>query len=129
LENRNVRAIVSYEPGSNFPFPEGETPAGYTSPGVPLADFMLLTKIPIVMYFGDNIPEKPVAEPGPDQWRRFLGVARLWRDAVNRRGGDVTLVHLPEKGIRGNTHFPMSDLNNVQIADLLSQYLAEKKLD
>ena len=56
-------------------------------------------------------------------------MARLWRDAVNRRGGDVTLVHLPEKGIRGNTHFPMSDLNNVQIADLLSQYLAEKKLD
>jgi len=26
-------------------------------------------------------------------------------------------------------HFLMSDLNNVQIADLLSQYLAEKKLD
>ena len=32
-------------------------------------------------------------------------------------GGDVTVVHLPEIGIRGNTHFPMSDLNNVQIAD------------
>jgi len=59
----------------------------------------------------------------------FLSVARLWRDAVNRRGGDVTLVHLPEVGIRSNTHFAMSDLNNVQIADLLSQYLAEKKLD
>jgi hypothetical protein len=48
---------------------------------------------------------------------------------VNRRGGDVTLIHLPEQGIRGNTHFPMSDLNNVQIAGLLSRYLAEKKLD
>jgi hypothetical protein len=129
IKNRNVRAIVSYEPGSNFPFPEGETPADYAGPRVPLADFLLLTKIPIVMYYGDNIPETPVVEPGPDQWRRFLAVARLWRDAVNRRGGDVTLVHLPEKGIRGNTHFPMSDLNNVRIADLLSQYLAEKKLD
>ena len=31
--------------------------------------------------------------------------------------------------IRGNTHFLMSDLNNVQIADLISQFLAEKKLD
>jgi hypothetical protein len=41
----------------------------------------------------------------------------------------VTLVHLPDLGIRGNTHFPMSDLNNVQIADLLSRYLAEKRLD
>ncbi len=137
IKNRNVRAIVSYEPASGFLFPEGETPAtvpygrgGIARPlGVPLADFMLLTKIPIVMYYGDNIPEEPVVEPGRDQWRAFIGLARLWRDAVNRHGGDVTLVHLPEKGIRGNTHFPMSDLNNVQIADLLSQYLAEKKLD
>jgi hypothetical protein len=39
------------------------------------------------------------------------------------------LVHLPEVGIRGNTHFMMSDLNNVQIADLLSKFLAEKRLD
>lgn len=136
IRNRNVRAIVSYEPASGFPFPEGEAPANVPYAGgaarpasVPLADFLRLTKIPIVMYYGDNIPETPVVEPGPDQWRAFMGLARLWRDAVNRRGGDVTLVHLPETGIRGNTHFPMSDLNNVQIADLLSQYLAEKKLD
>ena len=48
---------------------------------------------------------------------------------MNRHGGDVTVVHLPELGIRGNTHFPMSDLNNLQIADLLSRYLEEKGLD
>jgi hypothetical protein len=41
----------------------------------------------------------------------------------------ATLVHLPEIGIRGNTHFPMSDLNNLQIADQLSKFLTEKKLD
>jgi len=29
---------------------------------------------------------------------------------------DHSLVHLPEIGIPGNTHFPMSDLNNVKIA-------------
>ena len=59
--------------------------------------------------------------PGEDQWRVFLDMARLWRDAVNRRGGDVTLVSLPELGVRGNTHFQMSDLNNLQISDLLAQ--------
>jgi len=48
---------------------------------------------------------------------------------VNKHGGDVTLVHLPEIGITGDTHFPMSDLNNVQIANLVSKFLAEKKLD
>ncbi len=56
-------------------------------------------------------------------------MARLWRDAVNRHGGDVTLVYLPEIGIRGNTHFPFSDLNNLEIADLLSRFLEKKGLN
>jgi pimeloyl-ACP methyl ester carboxylesterase len=131
----NVRAIVSYEPGGDFIFPEGEAPTvtfsgrPFTPPTVPMSDFMALTKVPIVIYYGDNIPEQPSTNPGQEQWRVFLQVARLWRDAVNRNGGDVTVVHLPEIGIRGNTHFPMSDLNNVQVADHLSQYLASKGLD
>ena len=97
--------------------------------GVPLSEFMRLTKIPIVVYFGDNIPEQPTANPGEDNWRVLLAMARLWRDAVNRHGGDVTLVHLPEIGIRGNTHFPFSDLNNLEIADLMSAFLQKKGLD
>ncbi len=58
-----------------------------------------------------------------------LEMARLWRDAVNRHGGDVTLIHLPEIAIRGNTHFAFSDLNNVQIADRVPKFLADKGLD
>jgi hypothetical protein len=38
-------------------------------------------------------------------------------------------VHLPAIGIRGNTHFAFSDLNNVQIADLVSEFLRQKGLD
>jgi hypothetical protein len=134
-KSANVRAIVSYEPGGDFIFPEGEAPAvpfggrSFKPPEVPMSDFMPLTKIPIVIYYGDNIPESASENPGPEQWRVFLQVARLWRDAVNRHGGDVTLVHLPELGIRGNTHFPMSDLNNLEIADLLSDFLEKKGLD
>jgi hypothetical protein len=48
---------------------------------------------------------------------------------VNRYGGDVTIVHLPKRGIHGNTHFPFSDLNNLEIADLLSNFLEKKELD
>ena len=136
IKSQNVRAIVAYEPGSNFMFPEGEVPAPMPSAagtlegvGVPLSEFMQLTKIPIVVYFGDNIPEQPTASPGEDNWRVRLAMARLWREAVNRRGGDVTLVHLPEAGIRGNTHFPFSDLNNLEIADLMSAFLQRKRLD
>jgi pimeloyl-ACP methyl ester carboxylesterase len=136
IKHQNVRAVIAYEPGSGFLFPEGEVPAEMPSGTgplagvpVPLAQFMQLTKIPIVIYFGDNIPEQPTANPGQDNWRVRLAMARLFRDAVNRRGGDVTLVHLPDLGIRGNTHFPFSDLNNLQIADLMSKFLEQKKLD
>lgn len=128
--------MVAYEPGSGFVFPQEELPATLTSSGgslepvaVPLADFMKLTKIPIVIYYGDNIPDQPTDSPNRDSWRIRLEMAKLWRDAVNRRGGDVTLVHLPTIGIKGNTHFPFSDLNNVQIADLMSDYLKSKHLD
>jgi hypothetical protein len=131
-----VRAIVAYEPGSGFVFPEGEVPAPMPSANgplegvaVPLADFQKLTKIPIVVYYGDNIPEQPTASPTEDNWLVRLTMARLFRDALNRHGGDVTLVHLPKLGIRGNTHFPFSDLNNLQIADLMSQFLKQKGLD
>jgi len=135
-KSSNVRAIISYEPGSGFIFPEGEVPEPMPSAGgtlqavnVPLSEFMALTKIPIIIYYGDNIPSQPLANPGQDGWRVRLAMARLWRDAVNSRGGDVSVVHLPEIGIRGNTHFPFSDLNNVQIADELSTFLSAKKLD
>jgi pimeloyl-ACP methyl ester carboxylesterase len=136
IKSQNVRAIVAYEPGSGFVFPENAAPAAMPSSGGTLDpsvisqdDFARLTKIPIVIYYGDNIPESPVANPGQDQWRVRLQMARLWRDAVNKQGGDVTLVHLPEVGVHGNTHFPFSDLNNVQVADLMSAWLKAKGLD
>jgi len=136
IKNQNVKAIVSYEPGSGFLFLESEVPAPKSSSsgtleavGVPKQEFMQLTKIPIVIYYGDFIPEDPNPNPGQDGWRVRLGMAKLWRDAVNRNGGDVTVVHLPEIGIKGNTHFPFSDLNNVEIANLMSEWLKEKVLD
>lgn len=136
IKNPNVRAIVSYEPGSGFVFPAGELPAAMASSAgalepvaVSLPEFMRLTKIPIIVYYGDFIPQQPDANPGQDGWRVRLAMARLWAAAINRHGGDATVVHLPEIGVRGNTHFPFSDLNNVQIADLMSGFLAEKHLD
>jgi hypothetical protein len=136
LKNQNIKAIVSYEPMSNFVFPEGEVPEAVPyfggelkGLGVPLSDFQKLTKIPIVIYYGDFIPDQPVKNPGQEQWRAAYTMAKKWRDTVNKHGGDVRLVHLPEIGIKGNTHFPMSDLNNIEIADLMSEWIKEKGLD
>ena len=136
MKNPRIRAIVSYEPGSGFVFPEGEVPPAIASSAsalepvvVPLSEFMKLTRIPIVIYYGDFIPKEPMTNPGQDGWRVRLAMARLWAETINRHGGDAQVVHLPEIGIRGNTHFPFSDLNNIQIADLMSKFLADKHLD
>lgn len=135
IKNENVKAIVAYEPGA-YPFPEGEVPepiSGRTGVvagiEVSMEDFRKLTQIPIVMYFGDYIPDEVTDELGAENWRTRLAMGRLFIEAVNRHGGDATLVELPKMGIYGNTHFLMSDLNNVQIADLLSGWLKEKGLD
>lgn len=136
IKSKNVRGVVALEPGSGFIFPERELPqampsaAGMLMPeAVSLADFEKLIRIPIIIYYGDNFPTEPTTERGQDNWRVRRAMARLWVDAVNKHGGDAQLVHLPEIGIRGNTHFLMSDLNNVQIADLISRFLAAKNLD
>ena len=136
IKNDKVKAIVAFEPGSSFIFPEGEVPAPISSAfdtvqgaAVPMAQFLALTRIPILILYGDNIPDHPIDLPAQDSWRARLTMARLWRDTVNKHAGDVKLVHLPEVGIKGNTHFLMSDLNNVQIADLVSKFLTEKDLD
>jgi pimeloyl-ACP methyl ester carboxylesterase len=135
-KSSNIRAIVCYEPGSNFPFPEGEVPPPQPSIAgalealsVPDEVFERLTRIPIIIYYGDNIPAEPSENPGQDQWRIRVVMAKAWAAAVNRRGGDVTIVNLPDLGVMGNTHFPFSDLNNIEIADLMSAFLARKGLD
>lgn len=129
IKNEHVKAIVSYEP-VGFVFPEGEVPEGNRGgAGVPLNEFMKLTKIPIVVYYGDFIPQQETNVPSLNFWRTALNTARQWAKVVNAHGGDVTIVHLPEVGIKGNTHFPMSDLNNVEIANELSTWLKKKGLE
>lgn len=136
IKNEDIEAIVAFEPGSNFVFPEGEVPDPMESSfgtlegvAIPMEDFKKLTEIPIIIFYGDNIPAEPSDIPTQDAWRVRLEMAREWRDAVNGHGGNVTVVHLPEIGIEGNTHFPFSDLNNVEIADQVSMFLEENNLD
>jgi len=45
-------------------------------------------------------------------------------EVVNAHGGKAEILHLPEHGLRGNTHIPFADMNNTAVADLLSEFLA-----
>jgi pimeloyl-ACP methyl ester carboxylesterase len=138
IKNDKVKAVVAYEPYSGFVFPKGELPPPIKSSGlfgelkgveIPLSDFNKLTQIPIVIYYGDNIAKEPTNVWNKDHWRSGLEMARIWAATINKHGGDATVVHLPEVGIQGNTHFPFSDLNNIQVANELSKWLKQKGLD
>lgn len=138
IKNDKVKAVVAYEPYSSFMFPEGALPPPIQSSGlfgelkgveIPLSDFRKLTKIPIIIYYGDHIAKAPTSIWNKDHWRSGLEMARLWAATINKHGGDATVIHLPEEGIKGNTHFPFSDLNNVEVARHLAEWLKEKALD
>ena len=75
-------------------------------------------------------PAEPTDIAGRDNWRVRFAMARLWADAPST-GTAVTppLVHLPEIGLTGNMHFLFSDRNNLQTADQMSAFLAQKGLD
>ena len=137
LKTDNIKAIVAYEPGGGIPFPRGQVPEegkiltlSKKTEGieVSMSDFMKYTEIPIIVYYGDNLPETN-ERPELYEWTRRLHLMRKWAALLNKHGGDVTVIHLPEIGLYGNTHFPFSDLNNVEVANHLSKWLHEKGLD
>jgi pimeloyl-ACP methyl ester carboxylesterase len=137
IRSPNVKAIVDYE-GSNHPFPVGEAPdplpaydGTLVAPGalVPLEDFLKLTKIPIQIVVGDNIPSSPQPILPLELHRINLVFKTRFVDTVNRNGGDASLLLLPDVGIYGNTHAPFADLNNLEVADLMSEFLHKKGLD
>ncbi|TYA99387.1 alpha/beta hydrolase [Aggregatibacter actinomycetemcomitans] len=135
MANDKVKGVVAYEPGAFF-FPEGETPAkleskfGDVAPlTVPKAQFEKLTKMPIVIYFGDFIPDHLDGTQGGEQWFIRMKMAQQFVDTINKHGGKAELIHLPKIGIKGNTHFMFSDLNNDKVAEEMARWLKAKGLD
>lgn len=134
-QTTNIKAVVALEGGGFFSFPtDGERPTTGVKEGVEYImvqpdTFQTFTSVPMLLIYGDNIPTTPSAIPELDIWRERLSLAKQWAAAVNARGGDVTLIHLPDIDIHGNTHFPMQDLNNAEIAQVIFKWLHEKGLD
>lgn len=135
MASDKVQGIIAMEPGAFF-FPQGEEPPalqsrfGDVAPlTVPPEQFARLTRMPIVIYFGDYIPDHLDGTQGGEQWFIRMKMARQFVDTVNKHGGKAELVHLPKVGIKGNTHFMFSDTNNAEVADHLARWLHEKGLD
>ena len=96
------------------PFPEGQVPEegkiltlSRKTEGVevPMSDFMEYTKIPIVVYYGDNLPETD-EQPELYEWTRRLYLMRKWAQMLERTGGNVTVVHLRKPDCTVTHPFP-----------------------
>lgn len=134
-----VKAVVAYEPGQ-LAFPEGEqlaeVPFRNELAGelqVPIIvsqeEFRKLTRMPIIVIYGDNIATELSDVFNEEVWRMSYARASEFVDMVNKYGGDATLVSLPELGFKGNTHAPFADLNSLEIAAHLESWLHSKGLD
>ncbi len=109
LQPTAVKGIVSLESGyacaTTFTQPERST----------------LAKIPILIVFADHHADAP--EPFGSRWTTSMAQCHDFAAGIRSEGGDVTLLHLPEMGIHGNTHMFMLDKNNLQIADLVLDWI------
>jgi hypothetical protein len=125
LETDNLVGIVMYE-NVGYLYPEGEGPdvpeTGFGPIDVSEDEFRRLTRIPLQVVWGDNV------DRSADYVRRYE-MSRLFADKINEYGGNAQVLRLPNAGLHGNTHIPFADMNNVAVADLLSQFLAGHGLD
>jgi hypothetical protein len=125
LKTTNIAGVVMYE-NVGYLYPDGEGPGGpatgFGPIEVPLEEFKKLTKIPLQVVWGDNVDKSA-------SYSNSLKLSKLFVDTINKYGGKAQLLMLPDAGLKGNTHIPFADMNNVAVADLLSKFLAEHGLD
>lgn len=123
LKTDNLAGIVMYE-NVGYVYPQGEGPGGrvgvFGPVEVPLEQFRKLTKVPMQVVWGDHVNGNFVES---------LRLSRLFCEKVNKYGGHCEILLLTDVGLKGNTHLPFADMNNVAVADQLSKFLAKYALD
>jgi pimeloyl-ACP methyl ester carboxylesterase len=80
----------------------------------------IFSKIPMIAPWGDH-SEGAVGANGDA--RRNGCISTI--NAINAAGGNATFLLLPALGIHGNTHMMMMDNNNLQIADMLLNWIED----
>jgi hypothetical protein len=125
IDSDKVAGIVAYE-NVGFVLPDDEktkiAPGPFGPIYVPRAQFRKLARIPMQFVWGDNLSQSS----GPPT---VLPLNRRFVELINAEGGKAEILELAKAGLKGNTHVPFADMNNVAVADLLMQFLQRHKLD
>ena len=107
-----AKGLVLVEPGS--------CPATYTPEQI-----ATLAKVPILVVFGDH-RETATGIPTLPTWQTRFEACQALISRVRSAGGQAQMLNPPERGMRGNSHMIMQDKNNLQIADLILQWIDER---
>ncbi|ACG78778.1 conserved hypothetical protein [Phenylobacterium zucineum HLK1] len=105
---RTIRAVVSVEP-------PGCNATVYSD-----AQIAQLSRVPILIVFGDYLD---APQTMGIKWNEAYRDCMAFVARVRAANGNATLLHTPELGMRGNSHMLMQDRNNLQIADLILEWL------
>jgi pimeloyl-ACP methyl ester carboxylesterase len=98
-----VKAVVSIEPGSC---------------AVPDADVKsVFTRVPLLTMFGDFFGTNV------DNWPGRMAECVQTVNRINAVRGTAENIYLPDRGIHGNSHMLMMDRNNIQLADIILDWL------
>jgi len=93
-------------------------PAGFGD----MARAAVLKDTPILTVYGDFIDKDP-------RWPTIRkNVTVDFYDRIRAAGGSPDVVNLPQLGIKGNSHMMMMDKNNLQIAEIMQNWLKSKGL-
>jgi pimeloyl-ACP methyl ester carboxylesterase len=79
-----------------------------------------LATIPTLVFFGDHLD---TPNPFGLSWPSAFADCQAFIARVNAAGGNAQMLYPPNLGIHGNSHMFMLDKNNLQIADLLLNWI------
>ena len=107
-----AKGLVLVEPGT--------CPATYTPEQI-----AALAKVPILIVFGDH-RDTDTGIPNLPSWQTRYQACQALIGQLKTAGGQAEMLNPPDRGIRGNSHMIMQDKNNLQIADLILQWIAAR---
>jgi pimeloyl-ACP methyl ester carboxylesterase len=84
------------------------------------AQIAMLAKIPTLIIFGDHLGD---VTGGPANWAQSFDTCNTFVEQLEKAGGDAEMMHLPARGIKGNSHMLMQDKNSDQLADLVLAWI------
>jgi dienelactone hydrolase/pimeloyl-ACP methyl ester carboxylesterase len=112
LDTTVTKGLVLVEPGV-FPAP-------YTDEQV-----KTLAKVPVLVVFGDY-RDTPTGISSRRSWQVSFDGCQELIARLKAAGGQAQMLDPAARGIRGGSHMIMQDKNNLQIADLILQWIDER---